>query len=169
MEDPEEDTMDEERPGYDAMRVVERMLHEGFSTGNTEIVDELCAPDLVEHQFGLAGGGAVAIAKVKRGIAEVHAAMPDLRFTIEDWVAHGEVVWIRAEGVGTNTGPFLGPPTGKPVRFTVIDIARVQHGRITEHWGVPDRFAILARLGRLPLPLADPAVAQEEPIGSRAG
>jgi predicted ester cyclase len=39
-----------------------------------------------------------------------------------------------------------------PVHFTVIDIARVHNGRITEHWGVPDRFAILARLGRLPVP-----------------
>jgi predicted ester cyclase len=149
--------MNDQGPASEALRVIERMLSEGFAAGDTDIVDELCSPDMVEHQFGLAGEGAVAIAKLKRGIAEVHAAMPDLRFTIEDWVFQGDVIWVRAEGSGTNTGPFLGPPTGQPVRFTVIDIARVQNGRITEHWGVPDRFAILARMGRLPVPAATPA------------
>lgn len=133
-------------------RVLERMLHEGFATGDTAIVDELCDPDLIEHQFGLAGVGAEAIAKVKRAIAEVHQGMPDLRFTIEDAAESGDTVWVRAEGTATNTGPFFGPPTGKAVRFTVIDIARIRDGRILEHWGVPDRFAILMRLGRMPVP-----------------
>lgn len=132
-----------------AAMVVERMLHEGFAAGNPDIVDELCAPDLIEHQFGLAGVGGAAIEKVKRGIATVHGAFPDLRFTVADIVERGDTVWIRAEATGTHTGPFLGPPTGKTVTFTVIDVATVRGGRIVEHWGVPDRFAILAQTGQL--------------------
>jgi len=135
-----------------ALRVIERMLLEGFATGRTEVVDELCSPDLIEHQFGLSGTGAEAIAKVKKGIVDVHAAMPDLRFSIEDWAHRDDIIWVRAEASGTNTGPFLGPPTGLPVRFTVIDIARVVDGRIVEHWGVPDRFELLVRAGRIPVP-----------------
>ena len=42
------------------LAVLERVLHEGFATGNDAIVDEVFAPDLVEHQFGLAGVGATA-------------------------------------------------------------------------------------------------------------
>jgi ketosteroid isomerase-like protein len=148
----EEDVMDHRREGSAALRVIERMLHEGFAGGNADVVDELCSPDVIEHQFGLSGVGADAIAKVKRGIGDVHGAMPDLQFRIEDWAEMDDTIWVRAEGTGTNTGPFMGPPTGQAVRFTVIDIARVRDGRIIEHWGVPDRFAILARLGRLPLP-----------------
>ncbi len=132
--------------------VVERVLHEGFAAGDTNVVDELCSPDLIEHQFGLAGTGAQAIAKVKRAISEVHAGLPDLTFTIGDWAEQGDTVWVRAEGVGTNTGAFMGPPTGLKVAFTVIDIARIQDGRIVEHWGVPDRFALAMRLGRIQLP-----------------
>ncbi|WP_374009220.1 ester cyclase [Leifsonia sp. LS-T14] len=135
-----------------ALRVIERMLLEGFATGRTEVVDELCSPDLIEHQFGLSGTGAEAIAKVKKGIADVHAAMPDLTFSIQDWAERDDIIWVRAEASGTNTGPFLGPPTGLPVRFTVIDIARVTDGRIVEHWGVPDRFELLVRAGRIPVP-----------------
>ena len=129
--------------------VVGRMLHEGFAAGNPDIVDELCAPDLVEHQFGLAGVGGEAIERLKRGIREVHAAFTDLQFTVADTAERGETVWIRAEVTGTHTGPFLGPPTGRPVNFTVIDVATVREGKIIEHWGVPDRFAILAQTGQL--------------------
>jgi len=132
-----------------AAQVVERMLTEGFATGNTDIVDELCSPDLLEHQFGLSGTGQVAIDKVKRGIADVFRAMPDIRFTVGDWAEFGDTVWLRAEATGTNTGPFMGSPSGLPVRFTVIDVARVVDGRIVEHWGVPDRFAILLQTGKL--------------------
>jgi len=132
-----------------AVALIERILHEGFAGGDTSVVDRVCSPELIEHQFGLAGVGAEAIMKLKRGIAEVHAAFPDLRFTIEGSATDGDIAWVRAEGTGTNDGPFLGPPTGQPVHFTVIDVARVADGRIVEHWGVPDRFAILARLGRL--------------------
>lgn len=132
-----------------AAHVVERMLHEGFAAGDTDIVDELCAPDLIEHQFGLTGEGPAAIEKIKRGIRTVHGAFPDLRFTVADIAEDGETVWVRAEATGTHTGPFLGPPTGREVRFTVIDVATVRDGRIVEHWGVPDRFAILAQTGGL--------------------
>ena len=45
---------------------------------------------------------------------------------------------------GFATGPFFGPPSGRPVDITVVDIAR-----IVEHWGVPDRFALLAQTGIL--------------------
>jgi predicted ester cyclase len=135
---------------HEAVRVLERMLHEGFATGDTRIVDELCAPGIVEHQFGMAGVGAEAIANIKKCITDVHSAFPDVSYDLRAATVDGDLVWVCAEGTGTNTGPFFGPPTGLPVRFTVMDAARVSDGRIVEHWGVPDRFALLAQVGRLP-------------------
>ena len=132
-----------------ALVVMQRMFDEGFATGDGAIVDELCSPDLVEHQFGLAGGGADAIAHVKDAMRDVHGAFPDIEFTIEDAVESGDTIWVRVRGRGTATGPFFGPPSGRPVDFTVVDIARVVDGRIVEHWGVPDRFAVLAQTGVL--------------------
>jgi predicted ester cyclase len=133
----------------EAYRVLERIFDEGFATGNDAIVDEICSPDLVEHQFGLAGGGAEAIAHVKAAIRDVHRAVPDISFTIEDAVESGDIIWVRVRAQGTATGPFFGPPSGRPIDFMVIDVARVAGGRITEHWGVPDRFAMLAQTGVL--------------------
>ena len=133
----------------DALAVMRRMFDEGFATGGTAVVDELCAADLVEHQFGMDGVGADAIQHVKDAIRDVHAATPDMSFTIEDTVEHGDTNWVRARARGTATGPFFGPPSGRPVDITVVDIARIVDGRIVEHWGVPDRFALLAQTGIL--------------------
>jgi predicted ester cyclase len=132
-----------------ARRVLQRMFDEGFATGDDTIVDELCSADLVEHQFGLAGRGAEAVEHVKAAIRDVYRMAPDLRFTIEDAVESGDTIWVRVRGRGTATGPFFGPPSGRPLDFTVIDVARVVDGRIVEHWGVPDRFAVLAQTGVL--------------------
>jgi len=132
-----------------AFVVMQRMFDEGFATGDGAVVDELCSPDLVEHQFGLSGAGADAIQHVKTAIRDVHGAFPDIAFTIEDAVDSGDTIWVRVHARGTATGPFFGPPSGRPVDFTVVDIARVVDNRIVEHWGVPDRFAVLAQTGVL--------------------
>jgi predicted ester cyclase len=133
----------------EAYRVLQRIFDEGFAIGNDAVVDEVCSPELVEHQFGTSGVGAEAVAHVKAAIRDVHRAVPDIRFTIEDSVEAGDIIWVRVRGQGTATGPFFGPPSGRRVEFTVIDVARVVDRRIVEHWGVPDRFAMLAQTGVL--------------------
>ncbi len=132
-----------------ALTVMQRIFDEGFATGETAVVDELCSPDLVEHQFGLAGDGAEAIAHLKDAIRDVHRAVPEFTATIEDSVEDGDTIWVRVRVTGTASGPFFGPPSGNPVEITVIDIARIVDGKIVEHWGVPDRFALLAQTGVL--------------------
>jgi predicted ester cyclase len=133
-----------------AYRVLWRMFDEGFATGDSSVVDELCSPDLVEHQFGLAGASpAEALEHIRAAIRDVHGAVPDVAFTIEDHVEVGDTIWVRVRARGTATGPFFGPPSGRPVDFTVIDVCRIVDGRIAEHWGVPDRFAMLAQTGVL--------------------
>jgi hypothetical protein len=72
-----------------------------------------------------------------------------MHFTIEDSVVDGDRVWVRVRGRDTNTGAFFGPPSGQPVDITVFDQARVLDGRIVEHWGVPDRSALLMQTGVL--------------------
>ena len=131
------------------LEIMQRMFDEGFATGDGAVVDELCSPDLVEHQFSLAGRGAEALAHVKAAMRDVHATMPDVSFVIEDHVEAADRIWVRARGRGTATGPFFGPPSGRPVDFVVFDLARIVDGRIVEHWGSPDRFAILAQTGVL--------------------
>lgn len=127
-----------------------RLVAEGFQAGNPAVVDELVSPELVEHQFGLPGAGERAVNRLKRAIADVHASMPDVRYSIDAEIADGDTVWTRMTARGTDTGGLPGAaPTGRSVCITVVDIVRFREGRLVEHWGVPDRYALLAQLGHL--------------------
>jgi predicted ester cyclase len=139
-------------PNPDSTRaydLIQRIFEEGFAGGDASVVDRVCSPDLVEHQFGLAGTGAQARENLKAAIRDVHRAVPDMSYTIEDFARQDDVIWVRVRMRGTATGPFLGAPSNKPVDITVFDQIRVADGRIAEHWGVPDRFALLAQTGLL--------------------
>ena len=126
--------------------VVRRLIEEGFGQGNLAAVDELVAPDLMEHQAGMPQGRE----GLRKVIVGLRGILPDLHYTIEDITASGDRVWIRLRGYGTHRGEFMGLlPTGKAVVIDVIDICRLEDGKVVEHWGVPDRFSMLEQLGIL--------------------
>jgi predicted ester cyclase len=114
-------------------------------------VPTLLTDDFVEHQDDGPGAPAGAEAVTSK-IEALHRAFPDFSLTIEDIVAERDRVWARLRGSGTNTGPFIGPPTGKRMSIDVIDICRFREGRIAEHWGIADRLATIEQLGRMPQP-----------------
>ncbi len=126
--------------------VLRRVIEEGFNKGNYDALDTLFATDYQEHQFSLK----TTLAGFKEDIHYLRTGFPDFHLTIEDSIADADTVWIRMTARGTNRGPFTGPPTGKPITITVMDVCRFENGKIVEHWGVPDRFALLAQLGLLP-------------------
>jgi predicted ester cyclase len=69
-----------------------------------------------------------------------------LRLTIEAIVETSDTVWARSKATGVD------PRSGKQVTIDVIDICRFAEGKLVEHWGVPDRFALLHQIGALPPP-----------------
>ena len=81
-----------------AAQSLERMLHEGFAAGNPDIVDELCSPDMIEHQFGLSGVGRAAHREGQaRHPDRPRRVLPTCSFTVADIAQNGDTVWIRAE------------------------------------------------------------------------
>jgi predicted ester cyclase len=124
--------------------VIRRLINDGFSAGDLAVVDELVAPDSIEHQRGSKPGADGA----RDTIRTLHAWFSEFHLEILDLVADGETVWIRNRATGINTGSVMGrPPTGKAMDITVIDIVRFADGRIVEHWGVPDQLGMLMQIG----------------------
>jgi predicted ester cyclase len=121
------------------------IIEEGFTKGDTTVFDKHASPDFIEHQYGTFPRNAEG---VKQSIRNLHHAFPDFSLTIEDLVTDGDRVWGRMTGRGTQNGPFGPlPPTDRKIKITVIDIMRFKDGKLAEHWGVPDRFALMDQLG----------------------
>ena len=131
-------------------QVFRTVVEQAYSKGNVEVLDTAFAPNFVEHQAGIMPPTAEG---VKRSIAFLRGAFPDLTLTIEEIVDSGDKTWARITARGTHQGPFMGlPPTGKPVTITVMDVCRFENGQIVEHWGVADQLALMAQIGALPRP-----------------
>lgn len=126
------------------------LIEEGFSKGDTSVFDTYSSPDFVEHQYGFFPPN---VEGVKKAINSLHYAFPDFSLTIEDLITDGSKVWGRMTGRGTHENKF-GPmyPTGKKFEITVIDIMRFESGKLIEHWGVPDKLALMEQLGMKPPP-----------------
>ncbi len=108
------------------------------------MIDELFAPDFVEHQAGIKPDRP----GVKASIQELRSAFADFHLQVEDAIANGDRVWLRLHATGTHEGPFMGvPATGRRIDVTVIDIVRIADGRLVEHWGVADRLAVAQQIG----------------------
>lgn len=122
------------------------VITEAFNQGHYEVLSKHFKPDFIEHQFGLHP----TIEGMQGDIQFLRTAFPDFNLTIEEMVEVGDKVWVRMTGRGTNRGGFMGPPNGKSFEVAVFDVCRFEGGKIVEHWGSPDRFAMLMQLGLLP-------------------
>jgi predicted ester cyclase len=124
-----------------------RIIDEGFTGGNLDVVDELIRPECVEHQRGNRSG----VDGAKEVIRTLHRWMSDFSLTIEDVAVAGDVVWARNRARGVNTGSVMGnPPSGRLVEIDVIDIVRFEDGRVVEHWGIADQLGMMLQLGLMP-------------------
>ena len=83
---------------------------------------------------------------LKAQIEDARHSIKELKLTIEAIVETGDTVWARSKATGVD------PRSGKPVTIDVMDICRFADGKLVEHWGVPDRFALLHQIGALPPP-----------------
>ena len=127
-----------------------RLLAKAFSQGDYSVIDELVAPDYVEHQNGVQGIGPEA---VRRTAAGLRASFPDLHLEIQDATSDEDTVWVRVRGQGTDTGGVAGrPPSGRHIEVDVVDIVRFRDGLMSEHWGVADRLGMLQQIGAVPTP-----------------
>ena len=132
----------------DNMAAARRLLERGFGDGDLSVVDDCVAAEFIEHQNGSQGMGPDA---VKRIITSLHESFSDMKMTIDDIVAVGDDVWVRARGTGHNDRPVMGrPATGKDFEIDIIDIMRFREGKIVEHWGVADRLGMVQKLGLMP-------------------
>jgi steroid delta-isomerase-like uncharacterized protein len=129
-----------------------RTFEEVFNQGDLSIVDELVAPDFLNHEVppGMNNRGPDSTRQVVRML---RAAFPDLHFTVEDLVAEGDTVAGRVTMSGTHLGPFQGvPPTGGSFQQAHMHFVRFRDGKAIEHRAVRDDLGMMQQLGLIAAP-----------------
>ncbi len=126
-------------------------LEEAWNQGNMTIIDELAAPDFVDHH--LPPGVPPNAEGHKIWVQMARAGFPDIHITIEDMIAEGDKVVARITVTGTNTGEFMGiPPSGKAIRVGGIGISRIADGKSVEYWENFNALGLMQQIGAIPTP-----------------
>ena len=118
-----------------------------FDEGNLEGVMELFAPDLLWYS---PSNSPTPMSKEESHEFIIMAlkALPDLSHKIEEIIAVGDKVILRAIDIGTHTGEFLGiPATGNKIEFSVIVIFQIKDGKIVEMREDADMLGFMQQLG----------------------
>jgi predicted ester cyclase len=131
--------------------VAKRFFEEVFNNKKVELVDELVASDVIDHNKIIftqpEGPGSVG-----EGVRMLLVAFPDLYATVERLVGEEDYVMTQVRMSGTNTGPYprVPEPTGRHTEWESMVLFRIEAGKIAELWGTSDRMGMLTQLGILP-------------------
>ncbi|MBN2041574.1 MAG: ester cyclase [Spirochaetes bacterium] len=118
-----------------------------FQEHDLDAIDRFMHDDYIQHNPDADQG--------KAGFLEFHVnffkAIPDHRADINMITADGNLVFVYNTITGTHTGEgFLNyPATGNKIKYDVVDMFRVEKGKLAEHWDVADTRALFTQVGGL--------------------
>jgi C-1 hydroxylase len=118
-----------------------------WNSGDVEALSQFWAPDMQHHTRSQSHD----FEGVRRIVTEFGDAFPDLQFELQDIVAEGDRVVTRMRATGTHTSDYMGvPASGRSIDCAVMGVARIENGKMAEHWGVTDELAIMQQIGLVP-------------------
>lgn len=117
-----------------------------FQDHDFSLLDEIMRDDYLHHGDGPP--------QWKAGFIKLHEqfikAIPDFRYNPRKMVAEGDTVMMYSNVTGTHKGEWMGcPPTGNSINYDVVDIFRIEDGKIAEHWHVVDELALFTQIGKI--------------------
>ena len=131
--------------------IARRIPEEITSLGKFELIDEIFAPNFVDHTFVPAFGLSPGRVGIRQFITMLRSGFPDIDIKVQDSFAEGDIVVVRNLAKGTHTGEFMGiAPTGNQVTWTETHFVRMVNGQVVEHWVDADRLGLMQQLGVIP-------------------
>ena len=127
-------------------KLVETLYASVFQEHDFSKLDEIMRDDYIQHNEDVPQGKA----GFKEFFKDMFRAMPDFRYTMKKIVAEGDIVMMYSTTTATHSGEWLGnPATGNKLDFDVVDIFRIEDGKIAEHWDVADSLKLFTQVGRV--------------------
>jgi ketosteroid isomerase-like protein len=133
----------------DKNKALARRFLEAFANGDLDTLDELLAPDFINHS-PLPGQDPGREGYIQSA-AEKHAAFSDIRHIVEYQATDGEEMVITRHTTRRihDRGASLGMrPTGREWKHTHIDIHRISGGKVLEQWSASNASPFLEVLAQ---------------------
>jgi steroid delta-isomerase-like uncharacterized protein len=133
--------------------IMRRMLDEVLVGGDLDLMDELVAPDFINHNVvGTSqASSSVGVENFRLEIRALRSAFPDIAVEVIHLLADGDKVVAYLRGQGTHLGEFRGiPATGNRINVPSITIVRMANGKLAERWNLVDSYGLLQQLGVIP-------------------
>ena len=128
--------------------IITKMYHY-FNLNNWDSLAAIIAPDFVSHTPH--PGQKPGFEGMKEGFGEFRKAFPGVVNTPLDIVADGDLVIVRGNVKGTQTGAMNGvPASGKTMDIEYFDEWRLRDGTVKELWGLSDVTKMMNQLGLIP-------------------
>lgn len=124
---------------------------EAVNTGNLEMIREVVAQDVVDHDPApMQGPGPQGFIDF---FTMMRNAFPDLHIEVEHLVADEDNVSFAYTVTGTHKGDFMGvAPTGTKISARGVQIGRFENAKLKERWGSSDELGILKQIGAKQIP-----------------
>lgn len=109
-----------------------RRVLDTYNSRRPDAFDGLLSEDCTLVRDGVEARGRET---VKRVLAQLYRAIPDLEYRIDDAVSSGDKIAIRWEGRGTHRGEYSGiSPTGSAMSYVGITFFETRGDRIARIW-----------------------------------
>jgi predicted ester cyclase len=149
-------------------------INQALASGDMSLLDLAFAPDYVNHtphrspQTGQLY--APDLNGLKAALGELHAAVPDAVFVVDDVIASGDTAAVRATFRGTIDTTAIPLPAGANPRLSIGGVAffRIVDGRVVESWDYNEAAEALAALAQAP-PQPTPTPTPAAPPTAEAG
>ena len=137
------------------IELTRRVLDEVWNKRNLAVIDELVANDFVFND-PMAPPGARGVEAYRQFVLANLKAFPDLRLTVDDAIADGDIVACRWHATATHKGELAGhAATGRKVSITGMNFNRIVDGKFVESWGNWDTHGMMHQLGLVRMPAVE--------------
>ncbi len=142
------------RAAEERRQTLYRMAKDAITTGNFDLLDELCAPDYMQYN----PQGSFNLEQTKALLRALRSALTDFEVDRELVLVDGDYGATRTILRGVFETAFPGPsgsipPNGKPIEIQINNIWRFNTaGKIVTEWAQFDNLGFLTQLGVMPAP-----------------
>lgn len=131
--------------GEENKLTVQRFIDEFQTAGREDVGLEILSENFVDHSalppLTPDCDGVIQLMRMLR------KAFSEFHVEIHDQLADDDKVVTRKTFHGKHTGEFFSvPPTLRPIRLGVIDILRLENGKLVEHWCQVDLAGLMNQI-----------------------